>query len=131
LNAPPRKKASAKRKPTKTKPLAGLETAKQTWGLKTLYSANAVELKQSLAFTGKTVSVVLGSKATGVPLTLTPQWCSHAKKERWQVCALINVGRHTLWLGNKPATIKVAWQKPKNNQYQALQVNPSGLQVVE
>jgi hypothetical protein len=47
------------------------------------------------------------------------------------VCLLVTQGKHRLWLGNKPATQNVAWQKPANNQYQAIQIKPLSIEVVE
>lgn len=131
LNAPPRTKRSAKSKQPKTNPMAGLVVAKQTWGLSTVYTADAVSLKRSL-FSGKIISAPLGAKA---PLNssffVKPQWCSHAKKERWQVCLLATQGKHVIWLGNMPATQKVAWQKPTNNLYQAISIKQSNIEIVE
>ncbi len=131
LNAPPRTKRSQKSKPSKSNPLAGLIVAKQSWGLSTVYTADAVSLKRSL-FSGKIISAVLGEKAPlNSSFSVKPQWCSHAKKEHWQVCLLATQGKHVIWLGNKPATQKVAWQKPANNQYQAISIKQSGIEIVE
>ena len=131
LNAPPRTKRPSKSKSTKTNPLAGLVVAKQSWGLSTVYTADAVSVKRSL-FSGKIISVSLGSNAMlNSSFSVKPQWCSHAKKERWQVCLLATQGKHVIWLGNKPATQKVAWQKPTNNQYQAITIKQSGIEIVE
>jgi hypothetical protein len=60
-----------------------------------------------------------------------PQWCSHAKKERWQVCLLATQDKQRLWVGNKPSTQKVAWQKPANNQYQAIQIKQTTVEITE
>lgn len=131
LNAPPRTKRSKKSKPSKSNPLAGLLVAKQTWGLSRVYTTDAVSVKRSL-FSGKIISASLGSNAQlHSAFLVKPQWCSHAKKERWQICLLANQGKHVIWMGNKPAIQKVAWQKPANNQYQAISIKQSGIEIVE
>jgi ComEC/Rec2-related protein len=137
LNAPPRKKKRPTAKQEANHPLgAGLAVARQHWGLTTLYSADSVALKR--LFSGRTVGVGLGSK-TQMPLAtldtklwLTPYWCSHSKKERWQVCLLATEGNHiTVGLGNKPARQTVAWQKPANNLYQAIGISSRGIEILE
>ena len=130
LNAPPRTKRSAKGKASKSNPLAGLGVAKQEWGLSTVYTADSVAVKR--AFSGNLRTTAVGVKTTiSSTLSVKPQWCSHAKKERWQVCLLAMQGKHLLWLGNKSATQKVGWQKPANNLYQAITLTSSGIEIAE
>ena len=130
LNAPPKTKRSAKGKPPKTNPLAGLAFAQQTWGLPTVYTTDAVAVKR--AFKGQIMLAAFGVKTVITPtFSVKPQWCSHAKKERWQVCLLVTQGKQSLWLGNKAASQKVAWQKPVNNHYQAITIKQSGVEVIE
>jgi hypothetical protein len=130
LNSPPKTKRSAKGKPPKTNPLVGLAFAQQTWGLSTVYTTDAVTVKR--AFKGQIIPTVLGVKTVITPtLSVRPQWCSHAKKERWQVCLLATQGKQSLWLGNKATSQKVAWQKPTNNHYQAISIKPSGVEIIE
>jgi ComEC/Rec2-related protein len=134
LNTPPRTKQRSKRANNpKFLPLTGLRDAQQQWGLNTLYTADTTDLKPT--FTKSIKSMSLGHIST-VPTVLpnwrwTPQWCSHSKRERWQVCLLATVGSQRIWFGNKASTQRVAWQQPKHHQYQAIRIESNTLMVIE
>lgn len=134
LNAPPRTKTRKNRKQTKVQPFSGLPDIQQRWGVKTLYTADKPDFRYT-PFSGTIVAMPLGHSlqinSFAANWRWVPQWCHHAPKERWQVCLLAKKGAMQLWLGNKTATQKVLWQKPRNNQYQAVGINNNTLAVIE